>query len=63
MSGAKHKQKKLRMQAASRGILSIAELARLVPCSRTTIYESLERPARFPAAVRRINQILTGDHQ
>lgn len=48
----------LRRRAAARNIFSISDLARLVPCSRTAIYESLERPTRFPNVTRRINELV-----
>lgn len=59
MTESKSKPKKLRQRAAVRGILSIAELARLVPCSRTSIYLSLENPRRFPTVTRRIHELTT----
>lgn len=53
------KLRKLRMSAASRGILSIADLARKVPCSRWSIYFAIEHPARFPRVTKRIKELTT----
>ncbi len=53
------KPRKLRMRAAAKGILSIAELARLVPCSREAVYFALEKPTRYPRVARRIEEIVS----
>jgi len=58
MREGKINNKTLRMRAASRGILTIAELARRVPCSRVAIYLALERPARFPRVTKRIKELV-----
>jgi len=47
----------LRRRAAARHIFSVAELARLIPCSRTAIYGAIERPSRFPTVTRRIKEL------
>lgn len=58
MSDRRINTEKLRMKAAARGILSIAELARRVPCSRPAIYFALEMPHRYSRVARRIKEIL-----
>lgn len=58
MRDRKSNTAKLRMKAAARGILSIAELARLVPCSRPAIYFALEKPHRFSRVARRIKELV-----
>jgi hypothetical protein len=58
MSVAKSKRKKLRIALAARGIFSIADFARTIPCRRETIYAALERPEVFPRVTREINHVL-----
>jgi len=53
------KLRKLRMNAAARGILSVAQLARLVPCSRVAVYLALENPSRFSRVTKRIKELTT----
>lgn len=48
----------IRTLAAQRGIFSIAELARRVPCARESIYLAIERPSRFPNVVNRIKELI-----
>jgi len=47
----------LRRKAAARNIFSFTQLARLVPCSRTALYDSLLRPSRYPKVIRRIQEL------
>ena len=64
MSERKSKQKilpantDLRRRAASKGIFTLAELARRIPCSRMAVYFALEKPSRFPRVVRRIKELV-----
>ena len=59
ISRPKINAKMVKAAAIPRGIPTITELARRVPCSIPSIYFALERPSRFSRVRRRIKE-LTG---
>lgn len=46
--------KKLRTAMAKNEIFTIADLARLIGCSRPAIYFAMERPSRYPRVYAKI---------
>lgn len=62
MSLAKVNRKKVRVRAASKGITSLAELAREIGCSRPGLYFAIERPARYPNLHSRLVELIGEYH-
>lgn len=51
------KREQLRKKAARKGIFTLRELARRVPCSYVALYGAIERPTRFGRVTQRIKEI------
>jgi DNA-binding XRE family transcriptional regulator len=49
--------RELRIKIAVHGILSIADLAEKIGCSRTSIYLALENPERYPIVSQKIQEL------
>jgi len=52
-------KKSVKSACVKRGLGTITELAKQVPCSLTSIYFAMERPSRYPRVFARIRE-LTG---
>jgi len=50
--------KEIRRRAARRGCFTIADVARLVPCRRETVYFAVAQPSKFPIAYKRIMEVV-----
>jgi hypothetical protein len=62
MNAAKINRNLVRGKAATKGIFSLAALARQVGCSRPAVYFAIEKPSRYPRVHRRIVELI-GDYQ
>lgn len=58
-TATKVNKKNVRDAARVRGIWSMTELARRIPCSVPSLYFAIERPTRYGRVYRRIKE-LTG---
>ena len=50
--------RELRTRIAAKGILTLAELAELIGCSRTSIYLAVEQPTRYSNVHRKIQEAI-----